>query len=189
VIEYGTLNIDTQEAKALSQITISTSFATGMQAERMTNMEKELTNILEKAEISQPLREAVEEMIDAWRKNDSTRFYELSSVKSYISNIKHEDECSFWEDHERNEKILGESVYQILDRLHHFMAYHVGKIPSGMVIYDFDNGKIEEKSQSVGDSKTLSLIREEHRKSLKRASNFNDMIRERNDSRIHEEKD
>jgi len=120
-------------------------------------------DILGKARISEPLREALVELRDALKKRDMEKAYELSSVKSLISSdySKPKKGNLFNEDSDYNEKLFGgRSVYSILDVMHHEIAFSQDKIPSGMMVFH-STGVVEQKGKPHGESLTLKRIKSE----------------------------
>jgi len=121
----------------------------------------ELNKILSKAKMSPDLREAVEAIKDAMKKGDKELVADLTAVKSFIiSGIEPDNKTQhFQEDDEYNEKVLGYSLYDYFDSMHHKYAFMTGTLPSGMFI--FGNGKIEERGPSKRKHPILKLMDEE----------------------------
>jgi hypothetical protein len=100
-------------------------------------MIKKLQFILKKAVISPMLKTAIENTIEAIKSKDLNLAYQITAVKSFITGeINPKDKShAFQENCEKNEKILGNSVYSILDGIHHDLAFRNGSIPSGMMMF------------------------------------------------------
>lgn len=121
--------------------------------------ERKLKKAMKEARMSEPLRYAIKEILEAIKKKDLELLYELTMVKSLItSNIS--NESYFEEDYEYNKTVIGESLYSILDSLHHDVAYAMDKLPGGMVIISSE-GRYEKTSLTKRDSPTLKLIENE----------------------------
>jgi len=135
-------------------------------------MKRNLRSIQQNAKISPDLKFAVSETIKALDRGDTRLAYELTSVKSYVSGVSGDPkENHFREDTEYNEKKLGQSVYGILDGLHHELAMIVDEIPSGMVVITAEGmssgGRVTRKHP------TISLIQKENQVIQKRANRLN----------------
>jgi len=112
-------------------------------------MISELKTILKKAKINANLKKAIEETIKALNKNDLDLAYELSAVKSFVSGDLKSKGHYFREDDDYNNLHLGESVYSILDGIHHELAFKTGGIPSGMMILTHTGIRKKEKSKKI----------------------------------------
>ncbi len=116
---------------------------------------KALNLILKKGKISEPLNEAVVSIIKAIKQNNVLLATDISSVKSLVSgSMNSKRGCyPYREDHDYNEKHLGNSVYSILDGIHFAYAIKSDKLPSGMVIFSSggmtQGGKITELEHPV----------------------------------------
>lgn len=103
----------------------------------MKKMIAELNKILEEASISKMLRTAIEETIKALKEKNYELAFQLTGCKSYIiGEINSEIETyAFREDSKRNERVLKNSVYSILDGIHYDLAIKIDKMPSGMNVF------------------------------------------------------
>jgi len=124
---------------------------------------KELDKILSKAKMSPELQEAVEAIKEAMEKGDKELVADLSAVKSFIvSPIDISDESNhFQEDEDYNRKVLGISLYEYLDFLHHKYASMTGTLPSGSTVYTA-SGK-QERGPSKRKHPIIKLIEEERK--------------------------
>jgi hypothetical protein len=104
----------------------------------MKNHIPTLKRILAKAHISPMLLTAVSDTIKALEADDLALAYQLTVVKSFITGrLNPNDKVhAFQEDFEYNSLVkgLGNSVYTILDIIHHDIAWKLGEMPSGMMI-------------------------------------------------------
>lgn len=109
-----------------------------------TNNKKEtleiLDRILEQGKINAGLKEAVVAIIEAVKQDNILLVSELSSVKSLVSgSMKSKSkEYPFREDHDYNQKNLGDSVYSLLDTIHHEYSFKLDRLPSGMMVISSD---------------------------------------------------
>ena len=125
-----------------------------------------LNKILAKAKISPDLRDAVIELKNAIKSGNKNMAYELSAVKSFIGgDLRKPSTYHFREDSDYNEKVLGSSVYSLLDSVHFHIAMETQKLPAGMMV--FSAGGIRQKGMPKGKSKTLELIRKEHERAVR----------------------
>lgn len=125
----------------------------------------ELKTILKKAKINANLKKAIEETIKALNKDDLELAYELSAVKSFVSgDLK--AKCYFREDDDYNNVHLGESVYSILDGIHHELAFKTGGIPSGMMILT-SRGIIHKKEKAKKKHPVITMMEKERAKIYK----------------------
>jgi len=121
---------------------------------------KQLNKILEKAIISEPLKNAVKETIIALEGGNSELAYELTAVKSLVTGEKADPEVHhFRENTQQNKSTLGRSVYALLDSIHHDLAFKLSKIPSGMMILSADG--MREKAESEKQHPVITRIQEE----------------------------
>lgn len=125
--------------------------------------ERILKKSLNVAVMSEELRNAIEEILQALKKRDWNLSYELTAVKSYISGDINDITSRFREDEKYNEKVLGNNLYTILDLLHHEIAFLINKIPSGSCIVT-SKGYYTKKTPKNTSSPTLRLIKKEHEK-------------------------
>jgi len=128
---------------------------------------KELDEILKKAKMSPKLREAIESIKEAIESKDYELVADLSAVKSFIASpIDISDKFNYFqEDEEYNRKVLGVSLYEYLDFLHHKYASMTGTLPSGSVIYTA-NGK-QERGASKRKHRIIKLMEKEHNELIK----------------------
>jgi hypothetical protein len=108
------------------------------------NIKSTLNKILQKGFMSPMLREAVTATIEALSKENYALAYQITACKSYvIGKINSKNTVyAFQEDEAANNKILGRSLYSILDGIHHEIAFAIDKMPSGMMVLSA-NGSIE----------------------------------------------
>lgn len=129
-------------------------------------MIRELDSILKSAKISQALKNAVMEIRAAIAKGDYAHAADVSSVKSFITGYMTPTDpknFKFNEDHEFNRKRLGDSVYSILDNMHHDLAFATGSMPSGMMAFHSDGTMESRKPARAKKSPTLTEIAREQR--------------------------
>jgi homoaconitase/3-isopropylmalate dehydratase large subunit len=128
---------------------------------------KDLNRILKKGIISPLLRMAVQESIKALKAKDYDLAFQITACKSFTtSKIYPKDKkYAFQEDCETNEKILGNSVYSILDGITHHIAYSIGSIPSGMMIISSDGST--EEFQRKGKHPIIARMEYEHNQIVK----------------------
>jgi hypothetical protein len=120
----------------------------------------ELEKIKSKAKISPHLRRALTEAIDALKSGNVPLATEITSVKSFIAgDVVASGKDHFTENTKYNEKVLGRSVYGLLDSLHHNLAFESNEIPSGVMIFNA-SGK-REREPTKFKSSTLGLIKRE----------------------------
>ncbi len=95
-----------------------------------------LNRILEKSKINDELKEAVVAMIEAVKQNNILLVSELSSVKSLVSGTMKSKfkEYPYKEDHDYNQIHIGDSVYSLLDTIHHEYSFKLDRLPSGMMV-------------------------------------------------------
>lgn len=121
---------------------------------------EQLNEILEKAVVSEPLKHAVKEAIIALEEGVIELAFELTAVKSLICGEKADPETNhFRENTQQNEGTLGRSVYALLDSIHYDLAFELGKIPSGRMI--FTRNGILEKAESEMQHPIITRIQEE----------------------------
>lgn len=122
---------------------------------------EQLNEILEKAIVSEPLKNAIKEAIIALEGGNSELAYELTAVKSLVTGEEANPEVNhFRENIEQNRSTLGRSVYALLDSIHHDLAFGLGKIPSGMMIL-YATGGMREKAESEKQHPVITRIQEE----------------------------
>lgn len=124
--------------------------------------EKDLTAIATKGIISPMLFEATIETLVAIKAQNWTLAYQLTAVKSYIvGEINPKDKKNaFQEDQVANDKSLKNSVYLILDRMHHDLAFALEELPSGMMTLS-SNGQVH-SMKSIGSHPIIMRIKKEH---------------------------
>jgi len=121
---------------------------------------EQLSEILEKAIISEPLKNAVKETILALEGGDTELAFELTAVKSLICGERSDPRVNhFRENQLRNEAFFGRSVYALLDSIHRDLAFELSKIPSGTMILSA-NG-MREKAESERQHPIITRIQEE----------------------------
>jgi hypothetical protein len=128
---------------------------------------KKLELALDKAQMSDELRAAIHETLDALKKGDIGRAEETSAVKSFITsnmNFTHDEdgENHFRENGDYNKKVLGDDLYGILDGMTHDLAFMLDRMPAGGVVYT-SAGKID-RPKPQPKSPTLKLMAEEEEK-------------------------
>ena len=123
----------------------------------------ELDKILSKAKMSSDLRRAVEAIKEAMEEGDKELVADLTAVKSFIISVIDPDNKNqhFQEDEEYNEKVLGYSLYNYFDSMHHKYAFMTGTLPSGMLV--FGDGKIKERGPSKRKHPIIKLMEEERK--------------------------
>jgi hypothetical protein len=96
-----------------------------------------LRKILKKGELSPLLRTAVENALEAIQAKDYKLACQLTAVKSFIcGEINPKDKKNLFQENQKsNESNLGDSVYCILDGVHHNIAFALDDIPSGMMVF------------------------------------------------------
>lgn len=101
---------------------------------------KILNRILEKGKINENLYVAVNAMNQAVTKDNTQLVCELSSVKSLVSGSLNpkSKEYPYKEDHDYNQKHLGDSVYSLLDSIHFEYSMKIDRLPSGMMLLSSD---------------------------------------------------
>lgn len=100
-----------------------------------TDKIQKLQRVLEVGKMTTSTRKAIQEIISALRRNDLELAYELTAVKSFLTgSMEAPARYHFKEDAKYNQKVLGDDIYRILDRMHHDLAYEVDRIPSGMMV-------------------------------------------------------
>lgn len=134
-----------------------------MELKKIKKYEGILKKSLKVAIMSEELRNAIKEILQALKKHNWDLSYELTSVKSYISGDINDISSPFREDDEYNKKVLGDSLYTILDLLHHEIAFLIDELPSGTYIIT-SKGYYTKKAPEKTSSPTLRLIKEEHEK-------------------------
>ena len=106
-----------------------------------------LNKALNKGIITPKLKEAIIAILKAFEDKDLNLIYQLSACKSLICGEMTDapDKIhAFREDHEHNEKVLGNSLYDILDALNHDVAFKIHQIPAGMMLVDSRSRTVSE---------------------------------------------
>lgn len=138
-------------------------------------MIKKLQSILKKAVISPMLKTAIENTIEAIKSKDLNLACQLTAVKSFITGLISSKDKShaFQEDQWKNEKILGDSVYSILDGLHHDLAFRNGSVPSGMMMFGVtkDGKKVCNEFKAQGMHPIIKRMKMEKNNIQKQISN------------------
>jgi len=123
------------------------------------------------ARMNDNLKHALDEIIGAIKAGNISLAADLTAVKSYISGSMGSDpkEYRFQEDSDYNKRLFGgKDVYEILDWLHHDLAFSSGTLPSGLTLLSRSGG-ISQRGLPSGQSRTLRLMREDHEAALRRA--------------------
>jgi hypothetical protein len=102
----------------------------------MKNHIPTLKRILNKAHTSPMLDMAIADTIRALEAKDLSLACELTACKSFIigSLEPKNKQYAFQEDNKYNKTQLKNSVYSLLDDIHHDIAWKLGEMPSGMVM-------------------------------------------------------
>jgi len=110
---------------------------------------KELKKWLAKGRMSPMLRQAIEDTMGALKKGDLQLAYQLTACKSFIVGTMRDSaktrrfregrlqdgRHNFFRESDRlNTKALGNSLYSLLDGMHHNLAFAIEALPSGMVV-------------------------------------------------------
>jgi hypothetical protein len=106
-----------------------------------------LNKALKMATITPKLREAIIAILKALEDKDLNLIYQLSACKGLICgkmSVATTRTHAFREDDEHNEKVLGNSLYGILDALNHDVAIKIHQIPAGMMVVDSRSRTISE---------------------------------------------
>lgn len=120
-----------------------------------------LTKSLRKpVKLSPMLRHAITDILACLKRLDTAKTvkaqqsdfrlaYQLSACKSWLSGeIDPKDKVhAFQEDDPTSKKVLGDTLYCILDGLHHELAFKIGAMPSGMMAM-CSNGQTSEMKPS-----------------------------------------
>jgi len=120
-----------------------------------------LRDVRKRAKISPDLKCAIDETIQALEAGNKELAADLTAVKSFItgSMVSNPMENHFREDSDTNEKVLGNSVYGILGRIHRELALATQTLPSGMMILSAKG--VEQRKLPERRTPTLKLIRQE----------------------------
>ncbi|MCK9593937.1 MAG: hypothetical protein M0Q91_18200 [Methanoregula sp.] len=129
---------------------------------------KALDEILTKPVImTDAVRDAVIEIKESIQSGDYGLAADVSTVKSFICGkmvlADPHNYCRFREDHEANEKVLGRSIYEILDGIHFDLAMATDTIPSGMMIVNSQRGITVRPYVKRSKSQTLRRIAAERK--------------------------
>ena len=120
------------------------------------------------------LREAIIATKQALIDGDLSLAYQLSAVKSFITGVLNpkDKRHAFQEDNDANEKILGNSLYCILDGIHFRLAMTIGEMPSGMMVVSaFQSGALAtEEMKRKGDHPIIKRMDYEHNAIRRRAN-------------------
>ena len=118
-----------------------------------------LKRILKVAHISPMLTLAITDTIQAIQEKNLDLAYQLTACKSHITGVLEpkNKQYAFQEDHDYNETQLKDSVYGLMDTIHHDIAWQIDKMPSGMVVAS-SNGKIREM-KPIGIHPVVKRIR------------------------------
>jgi hypothetical protein len=119
-----------------------------------------LNKALKLATITQKLREAIIAILKAFEDKDLNLIYQLSACKGLICgemSASVDKINAFREDDKHNEKVLGNSLYSILDAINHDVAIQIHQIPSGMMIVD-SRSKIVSEMKNKGTHPIIKRI-------------------------------
>jgi hypothetical protein len=129
----------------------------------MKNQIFTLQKILNKARMSPMLSRAIKDTIQALEAQDLALACELSACKSFIIGFldPKNKQYAFQEDNAYNKIALKDSVYCLLDNIHHDIAWKIGQLPSGMMIVG--RGTIQEMKPSGTHPIVKRIIFEQNR--------------------------
>ena len=100
-------------------------------------VKSDLNKALAKGSLSPMLRKALEATVEALDKKDLKLACDITACKSILIGElqpKNKD-FAFQEGRDVNEKLLGNSLYVILDIIHHDLAWILDEMPSGQAIF------------------------------------------------------
>lgn len=135
---------------------------------------KSITVWLAKGRMSSMLRRALEDTKTAIKAGDLNLAYQLTACKSFIvgtlrtapsSRRYREGRHNYFRESSRlNTKALGNDLYQLLDGLHHDLAFALQEIPSGMMIYSSTglNSGVVQQMQRKGTHPVIEAMNQEH---------------------------
>jgi hypothetical protein len=124
-----------------------------------------LKKILNKAYISPMLNTAIEDTIQALEAKDLNLAYLLTACKSHIMGQLEpkNKQYAFQENQNYNKAQLKNSVYSLLDTIHHDIARKIYEVPSGMVAVGVFKGNIRaQKMKLSGNHPVVKRIKFEH---------------------------
>jgi hypothetical protein len=128
-------------------------------------VKSDLNKALSKGSLSPMLRKAIEATVEALDKKNLKLACELTSCKSIlIGALQPKNKVyAFQEDSDVNEKVLGNSLYVILDIIHHDLAWQIDEMPSGQAIFSAGpNGLvIQERPSPKGTHPVVRRIKKE----------------------------
>ena len=141
----------------------------------MKNHLPTLRKILKKARISHMLYQAIEDTILALQTDNLDLAYQLTVVKSFIiGRLEPQNkEHAFQEDPDYNEtQFEGNSVYCILDAIHHDIAWKFEQLPSGMMVMSVGpKGAAIKEMKPAGTHPIVKRIKLEQNRIHKQFSN------------------
>ena len=91
-----------------------------------------LKRVSEQSKITPALRRVVNSTITSLQQGNRELASVQTSVKSLITGAMLKP---YGEDDDYNRKILGDSVYYLLDVMHHELAFSLGELPSGTMVF------------------------------------------------------
>lgn len=82
------------------------------------------------------LRTALEDSLEALKAGNLNLAYQLSACKSFIVGVidPEDSKNAFQEDQDANEKLLRDSIYHLVDVIHHELAWKLDQLPSGAAL-------------------------------------------------------
>jgi hypothetical protein len=133
-----------------------------------------LKRILAKARISPMLQTAVEATIRALEAKDLALAYQLTACKSHITGSlePQNKQYAFQEDQEFNKTQLKRSVYDLLDDIHHDIAWKLDAMPSGVVVVGVFKGNVlrAQEMEPAGTHPVIKRIKFEHNRGRREAA-------------------
>lgn len=118
-----------------------------------------LKKILNKAYISPMLNTAIEDTILALEAKDLNLAYLLTACKSHIMGQLEpkNKQYAFQENQDYNKTELKNSVYSLLDTIHHDIARKIYEVPSGMVAVGVYRGRMIVEGVFKGNIRTREM--------------------------------
>jgi len=123
---------------------------------------QECDEILNKAIMNDNLRNAVQELKAHLKSNSLKLASQVSAVKSYISGAFDPEKHIFCEDIDKNEELMGYSVYSSLDGINFSISMRADRIPIGMSVFNTDGTVETAKIEDTFISNTIALIKQNH---------------------------
>jgi hypothetical protein len=136
---------------------------------------KDLVKARNRGKINPWLDKALEAIIKALVEQDWDLACQLTAVKSHISGVLDpKSGYSFQENHRANEKILGTSLYCMLDGMHFSLSMVLDEMPSGMMVMGTTRVPLSKRTRTFVkdfrskniDHPVIKQIQLEHQKSL-----------------------